>query len=382
MSFTFPQGIDSLLAFFPRPVLDQLEIHANPTPVHAAELESCLSFWRERRVAFVKQSSYHALYQPGKFPSWESRAWSSSGHMGALALLADLHADFYVVRQDEAPETRLWETKYTFCPNPQERAAERNLWAHELEEKHGSPTIPSPREIDWGIYDLVVCIDIPVAAETVARFPNPVWAYYISEPGMPAHKQSLKEPLFGYDLFLNHGFRRFRARPWNRWHVLEFPYSFQSRNAWEKLLAHGGLRDLPRSGVLVDGPSWDESPPDPGQADRLKGDLKEVLHAMATHAIAIRTAQFPRWGNWQIEAVLAGCLFLADPKPLAQISGLLPETICSNLAAGLKLAVPLLENPAALEILWNKQAEVVEEVSFRRPLVELTSRVHQLRLSP
>jgi len=25
---------------------------------------------------------------------------------------------------------------------------------------------------------------------------------------------------------------------------------------------------------------------------------------------------------------------------------------------------------------------VVEEVSFRRPLVELTSRVHQLRLSP
>jgi len=378
---TFPQSIDFLLACLPRPVLDQLEIRAKPAPIPETEMENCLSFWQGRRVAFVKQSSYHGLYQPRKFSSWESLAWSSGGHMGAIALLADLHADFYVVRQDQAPETRLWESKYTFCPNPEERSRDRNRWARELEEKHGSQLVPNPREVDWGRYDLIVCIDIPIASETVARFRKPVWAYYISEPGMPAHKQSLQRPLYGYNLFLNHGFRRFRARPWNRWHVLEFPYSFQSRNAWQKLLMHGGLLGLPRKGVLVDGLSWDESPPPSGQADRLSGNLQEVLHAMATHAIAIRTARFPRWGNWQIEAVLAGCVFIANPKPLAQISGLLPETTCLRLADGLERAALLLENPAALQRLWERQVNVVEEVSFRRPLMELTSRVCQLRPS-
>ena len=91
----------------------------------------------------------------------------------------------------------------------------------------------------------------------------------------------------------------------------------------------------------------------------------------------IHTTSRTRWGNWGIESVLAGSLFLGNARSLAQISPLLPGLDCRSLRQGIARANRLIENPTLWSSLQHLQTRIVEHVAFRRPLHELTEKARR-----
>ena len=373
----FPQHWEKLGFFLPRPFLDWAEIHAFPEQVTDSSLDKDLLFWRSRKIALVKQTAYHALYsQPGK-GSWQETVLSSACHLGPFSFLADLGADYHVVRQAKEPETFLWKEKQAYDPDPADSFRHKMEEIHKIESAPLGRELPSVDDIAWDKYDMVVGIDIPIPERIVRKCPRTLWAYYSIEAGGPLQKNSLLSPASGYNLFLNHGFRRYRTRPRNRSHVLEFPLQFQSPQSWEKLRL--AVKPPPeRSVILIEKNSWaDVLPVSRISLDRPTGNAMEYLHKMFSAFACLHTTRKPRWGNWAVESVLSGSVFLGNAGSLAQISPLLPGMDCRALHKGVELANRLIETPSLWDFTQKLQSQVVEHVAFRRPLTDLTRLARQ-----
>ena len=367
-----PQHWEKFGFFLPRPLLDWAEIHACPAAVSDVSVDQDIDFWRSQKIALVKQTAYHALYpQPGR-GSWQETVLSSTCHLGPLSFLADLGADYHVVRQASEPETFLWKDKHAYDPNPASSFRHKMEEIHKIESSPLGRDLPSVDDIPWDKYDMVIGIDIPVPERIVRQCPRTLWAYYSIEAGGPLQKNSLLSPTSGYNVFLNHGFRRYRTRPRNRPHVLEFPLQFQSPQSWEKL--RQVVKPSPeRSVILIEKNSWaDVLPASRIPLDRPSGNALEYLHKMFSAFACLHTTPRSRWGNWAIESVLSGSVFLGNAGSLAQISPLLPAMDCRNLQKGVDLANRLIETPPLWDFVQKLQTQVVEHIAFRRPLTDLT----------
>jgi hypothetical protein len=372
-----PQSWEKLGFFLPRFLLNWAEIHAFPEQVTDSSLDKDLLFWRSRKIALVKQTAYSALYpQPGK-GSWQETVLSSQCHLGPFSFLADLGADYHVVRQASEPETFLWKDKHAYDPNPASSFRHKMEEIHKIETSPLGRDLPSVDDIPWDKYDMVIGIDIPIPERIVRQCPRTLWAYYSIEAGGPLQKNSLLSPTSGYNFFLNHGFRRYRTRPRNRSHVLEFPLQFQSPQSWEKLRL--AVQPSPkRSVILIERNSWaDVLPASRIPLDRPSGNALEYLHKMFSAFACLHTTPKPRWGNWAVEAVLSGSVFLGNADSLAQISPLLPGMDCRTLEKGVELANYLVEHHPLWTFLQQLQTRVVDHVSFRRPLTDLTRLARQ-----
>jgi len=86
----------------------------------------------------------------------------------------------------------------------------------------------------------------------------------------------------------------------------------------------------------------------------------------------LHTTPRPRWGNWAVESVLSGSVFLGNAGSLAQISPLLPGMDCRSLQKGVDLANRIIDDPPFFDSVQKLQSQVVEHVAFRRPLTDLT----------
>ena len=377
--FSLPQQWEKFGYFLPRYVLNWAELHACPASTTDLLIQKDLDFWRNRRVALVRQSAYQSLYSPGIQTGWEDIVLSAAKHFGPFSFLADLGADYLVVRQAPESETYLWKGKYALDPDPVAsclKAADRSVaW----ESSTNGKAALSVDDVDWSSYDLVVGIDVPIPERIVQRCPRTLWAYYSVEAGGPLQKNSLLRPAAGYHIFLNHGFRRFRSRPRNRRHVLEFPFTFQSRQAWKELALHAGLAGFKRENQVV----LDRASPPPSQpGSRLilrhlegnsgKNPARAYLKQMISSRFAIRTDPRPRWGNWAVEAIQAGCLFMGRADSLAMPGILLPALMAKTTEQAWTKAEKLLEQPEEMELLLRLQAELADYLCFRRPLAELT----------
>ncbi len=374
--FSWPQGLEGLLAVLPRKCLDGVEIRGLPRLFSDEDFSKILGFWQNRRVAFVRQSACLITYSPGHFSPWQKLVLTTKRHPGPLALFGDLRADFYVVRQDRDPETYAWRGKHLGDPDPEKTFQE--MEAYRLREE-SLPGVVSCEEVRWDDYDLVVCLDVPVPARITRRTRRTLWTYLSIEAGGPLQVGSLRAPVDGYHLFFNHHFRRFRVRPANRGRVLEFPYAFQSRNSWDLLFRHLGVTGSSRSGVLVDLASAPELPRsgEPGLtvmgADGKRLALGEMARLYASHKYALRLDPRRRWGNWLVEVIQAGCLFLGRPDTLDNISPLLPGLAVRNYQEARKKIKELEGNPELFAAYRNLQSTVTEHVAFRRPLADLTA---------
>lgn len=329
----------------------------------------------------VKQSAYSLLYQQSARGSWQESVLSCPSHLGPFSFLADLGADYWIVRQDSAPETRSWKGKYSMDPDPRKSFQRQEDFIQDWEQSEAGKQAVGVDEVDWSKYDLVVGLDIPIPKRCVQRCPHTLWTYFSVEAGGPLQKDSLWRPLAGYHLFLNHGFRRYRSRPRNRRHVLEFPFSFQSRGAWDRLAAQACPEAIRAHRILVESQSWEpkQGAMEPAASRLSAKNATEYIRSMRSHQIALRASRKIRWGNWAVEAVQSGCLFLADPDSLAHRSLLLPQLVCGSLVGGLRQARRLLDKPELLERFRAVQADLAEWFCFQRPLLELTTRAREFR---
>jgi hypothetical protein len=98
---------------------------------------------------------------------------------------------------------------------------------------------------------------------------------------------------------------------------------------------------------------------------------------MFSARFAVHTTSRPRWGNWAIEAAQAGSLFLGNASSLAHLSLLLPGLDCRSLADASGKISGLLNNPEHLQALQSRQADLAEELAFRRPLLDLTAKAKE-----
>jgi len=203
--FHFPQGWEALLTLLPRPWLDQFQIRALPAPIPTENFQRVLDFWKGRRIALVRQSASVVTYHAAPASSWIETALTTKGHPGPFSLLAELGADFFLVRQEPDPETFAWRGKPQGDPDPAEPF--RKMEAYRQEEEK-LPGVVNCADVRWEDYDLVVTLDIPVPTRIVQRTRSTLWAYFSIEAGGPLVEESLRGPAAGYHLFLNHHFRR------------------------------------------------------------------------------------------------------------------------------------------------------------------------------
>ena len=73
-----PQHWEKLGFFLPRFLLNWAELHASPLSTTISSIEKDLDFWRNRRVALVRQSAYQSLYSPGVRTGWEDIVLSAA----------------------------------------------------------------------------------------------------------------------------------------------------------------------------------------------------------------------------------------------------------------------------------------------------------------
>ena len=367
---TLRQKWESLGMFLPRAFLDWAEIHAIPQVISEPVHQENLSFWKNGRVALVRQAAYRGAYLPGEKRNWTDVVLTANAHLGPFSFLAELNADYFVTRQTPDLETYLWKEK--FARDPHSESAYRGIEAWQEEQE--TMGVVDCDQIRWDDYDLVICLDIPIPTRIVSKSKKTIWAYYSVEAGGTLHKSSILKPVSGYHFYLNHCFRRYRARPCNKNHVLEFPFTFQSAASWKHLAKETACEDANRRGAVVDRASWQSHPDDKsGFMTHLSGDAAAYIRLMSSSQFSIRTDPKTRWGNWPLEAIQAGCLFLGRADSLAMPGVLLPELIVSDLPSAHKKIKALLKDPLHMQSLARTQAALAEHLAFRRPLMDLTA---------
>ena len=360
--------------FLPRAFLDWAEIHAIPQVFSEGVHQGNLSFWKNRRVALVRQAAYRGAYLPGAKKNWPDIVLTATAHLGPLSFLAELNADYFVVRQTPDPETYLWKEKFARDPNAESAYRGIEAWQDDQE----TMGVVDCDQIRWDDYDLIICLDIPIPTHIVSKSKKTIWAYYSVEAGGTLHKSSTLNPVSGYHFYLNHCFRRYRARPCNKNHVLEFPFTFQSAASWKHLAKETTGGDANRQGAVVDRGSWQSHPGEkPTFMTALSGDAAAYIRLMSSSQFSIRTDPKTRWGNWALEAIQAGSLFLGRADSLAMPGILLPELIVTDLPSAHKKIKALLKDPLHMLSLAKTQAALAEHLAFRRPLMDLTARAKQ-----
>lgn len=378
--FCFPQSWETCLAMLPRFWLNQLEIRAVPTFFSDQKFAEIMEFWQSRKVAFVRQSACLVSYEAAPSLTWMERVLSAKRHPGPLSLMAELSADFYVVRQAQEEETFAWKGKHQGDPNPAETF--RRMEEYRLREE-AKPGVVSCNEVPWDDYDLVICLDIPVPTRIIQTTRRTLWAYLSVEGGGPLQEASERGPVAGYHLFLNHHFRRFRVRPRIADHMVEFPFSFQSRKAWMDLQAYLGLQGTMREGTVLDRASAAElrSPLTSGfevlGSDGRELALADLVRLYRSKKYALRLDRHRRWGNWLPEVIHSGCIFLGRLESLENRSPLLPPLVVENFRQARDKIESLEKDPNLSQILQDLQSKVMEHVAFRRPLADLTRKFRE-----
>ena len=375
------------LNFAPRSWLRQRELDPVP-PSSPAETTSALESLRSLRIAFVKQEVMAAMPNlPGRHPI-DDFLRSAGGHTGCLSLLHELGAGLILVREDLSHECQTWREKVSFDPDPAH--LEKSYRQAARETPFWTPAGPRTRhelavqasDVNWGNFDLVIGLDIPVPEKIVRAHPRTLWAYMITETAMPAYRSSRKSPLFGYDLFLNQKCRLHPVRPSNRWHEIDFPWAFQTPEFYAPHFSGN------RSGIFLD-PHTAASPgigalekDFPLSVKAPRGvSTPEWIRALAASRYLIRITEKRNWGNLLIEAACAGALVLADPSSLENPAPLLRELVIRSPQEAFRLVRELETNPEHREELAAKQTERVRELAFARPLRQLWHKVDAIRKS-
>jgi len=117
-----------------------------------------------------------------------------------------------------------------------------------------------------------------------------------------------------------------------------------------------------------------------GPVQTIAGTPEAVIRSLLTCKYYLQFGGKPLWGNGMLEACVAGCLAISEPRMMPNNSGL----VFPGLDPGSwKTVLPLLEslesNPARYRTLQTRQQQMAEWLSFARPGGDLLAAVHRVR---
>jgi hypothetical protein len=347
----------------------------------ARALEGACPIIPKMRLAIVKQDVFQDLYCAPAGTSGLDLLLSSLHRSGPVGLIAGAKADFWIVKTEQDPECSIWQQKSTDCHqsplefylNLQTKVPRNGEYGHK--EPQGRWAL-NAADIDWSIYDVVICYDAAVPARITRRFPQVAWCYFVGEPCMRSYKSSLAQPLPGYDFFLSQRFRRIRLLPRPANHVIEFPYFAQYYGCFHELFKLDARKHAGR-GIFIEGRS--NADLQETQLNALRqfgpvrwpsGNIENVLRGLLASKYFL-VSEGRKWGNATVEAVACGCLALGSPVGQHHVSLFTPQTTCRSFESALRKIEFFENHPSAFdEELW-RQRSLLNRFGFERPLKEL-----------
>ena len=375
-----PNYLSFCFTSLPRRWLNWLE--TNTLPHSFVELPSANEIraaYKIHKVAFVKQSVYNDLYCCPSRTRAPEAVRSSLLRTGPMGFLTDLGADFWHVHEDSALECRTWEESPGSNPNTdlEEFRSRQYKLPHDGKLGHLCPSADLSVEVDkvpWQEYEIVVSMDIAIPLRIIRNYPRILWVYFPADPGTPTSKSSRKTPPTGFDVTLTHMHRRFPVRPNLGSSAIECPYSFQSPFSWETVWPWSNER----RGVMVEGKTYRKLTADQlasltrfGPVRRPQGSVSEMAHDLLSSRYYLSLYGHPLTGNGQIEAIMAGCLSIGDPKTYVQRSLYTPVTVVPDFTSSLHRIEEFERNRNLREQSRQEQQTIAEYICFRRPAYQL-----------
>jgi hypothetical protein len=367
------------MALLPRPCLDRLETSEWLVPrTHPAQTEAWFQRFRKLRIALVRQDVFGDLYCADPRSSGPELVRQSVRRTGPAGLVVDLQADYWILREDPAPECAVWMEKIANDPDPQPevyRARKHEIPAPGFSTTFGRLAVDADA-VSWEDYDLVISLDISVPFRIIAKTRRPVWAYLPGDPGVPTARQSLRRPPGNYHLSLTHSFRRYPVRPGLGPRTVEFPYTFLRRETWKKVFPAISLGE--RSGTMVEHQTESLLQPEEraglealGPLRRPEGSIQEVADRLNRSRYYFRCGGGPIVGNGIVEAAAAGCVAFGHHREFVSRSLFCRSNLCSTRSGGVEKMRRLDSDSERLAKLQALQGTLVDYFCFYRPIREI-----------
>lgn len=280
------------------------------------------------KIALVKQDIYQDLYVCGSGTQPEAMLESTIMRIGPLGLFTLFKSDYFILKMRTERECGAYKRNYS-----PPRSVLRQLQTRPIKEIEGEVfDYLEPRStrshadfsveaesVDWGVYDIVISINVSVPTRIVRSHPKTLWCYMMGEAvgGGPFVE-------YGYDVRLSQDITGNVAAGLG---PVDFPYTFVGPRCLEGIVRTFGEIPLEKRGVYAEINSTLERPvmrvPQLEFVEKLGHEL--VLHHQDIITNLLRVARSKYFvklggrkirGNSVIEAISAGTLVLMDPKDL------------------------------------------------------------------
>lgn len=339
------------------------------------------------KFALVKQDVYQDLYVCRKNEKKiKSILFSSIMRVGPFGLIADLNADFYIIKEDENfIETQLYKKSLPRYANEVHILKDQtanNLPGLDFLKPGSSYTNGDfsikHDSVNWSNYDIVISINCAIPKIEITKHPNTLFCYMIGEANIKS-----RFPKYGYDVVLTQDSCR---RLSNKKGVVNFPYTFLSSNTLEKTIS--GKKN--KKGIYVEINSHIERP-----AQRIPESFKIIQENTNEEIIFhnqnikrnlenVRNAKyFIKWGgrkirgNSLVESVSLGTLVIMNPNDVIHNDFLIERTSCKSLNQIIETINFLNDREDEYSRLLEKQKKILQEYYFDNPLKSL---LHQYSL--
>ena len=339
------------------------------------------------KIALVKQEVYQDLYVcPVTEKDAANILFSSMGRVGPIGLMAELDADFYIVKEEPEFETQIYRkviphiSKYLYL-----------LKTETLDKIPGQgfkqPGSPYPNgkfavdchDIDWSKYDVVISINVSLPTSVVRSYPQTLFAYMIGEANMAAN-MATGTVHFGYDVTMNQMARGIIAKKCG---IVDFPYTFVSSDTLHKVMQKHLGREAENKGIFMEINSTTERPVTKAPAhfqplidagyeiilhkQRIFDNLKSIYDAKYFVKMGGRHIR----GNSVAEAVSLGTLAIMNRNEVIHHELIIDECDVKTIDQMVSLINKLENNPDLYQELLAKQRKVLKELFFEAPVQSL-----------
>lgn len=335
------------------------------------------------KIALVKQEVYQDLYVCGVDEKDAGAVlFSSMGRVGPIGLMAELGADFYIVKEEPDFETQVYRKVIPHLA--------KHLYLLKTEtldkipgQEFKQPGSPYPngrfavdcREVDWGKYDAVISINVSLPTSVVRQYPNTLFAYMIGEANMATGKAR-----YGYDITLNQMARGYKEPKGS---VVDFPYTFVGADTLERLMQQHLGRLSRRQGVFMEINSTTERPVTKVPAhfmplqqagfdivlhkQRIADNLQSIFDAKYFVKMGGRSIR----GNSVAEAVSLGALAIMNKDEVIHHELIIDECDVKTMDELVALVERLEKDEALYRQLLAKQRAVLQAYFFDAPIAAL-----------
>lgn len=329
---------------------------------------------RPLRVCLVKQHTTYDLYTKTG-PDLRTIVSSSNWRAGPLGLWEAFECDYRIVYESPDPECQIGKRQWA------KYVEGWDIWPEgSVAERAG--------DVDWGTYDIVICVDVAIPTRIVREHRRTMWCYYFIEGGSSAVDTVYRgSPYFGYNVFFNHRHAKtllngsslaVRKMRREKRAILDFPYYMMSSKTVRNI--YGEIADSKRQGLMLSFHSYQAI----SAAERRSleclcdinshgiGVVSVHRNALASEYCVVHPDTRKITGLALVEAVSAGCIALGPRELVVGFPELLCEETDYSDFRGLLRVIERLQNDRELRLrVLQYQSEYVDTCFFRNPKMNL-----------